>query len=191
MLRKQTSVIRNLSSVIYLLHSCCQGLYVRVPVLPWALVLLVAAIALTCQRPDARPRQPIAFSHRIHAGDNGMSCQYCHGGVRRAPAAGLPSERLCMGCHQLVASLKPEIVRLRGSFEKRERIAWLRVNDLPDFVYFNHTPHVDRGFACQRCHGEVQTMAEVHPAVPLASMSFCVECHRQNGGPVDCYTCHR
>ncbi len=144
-----------------------------------------------CGRPESGPRQPIAFSHQIHAGQNKIACQYCHGGVRRNTAAGIPSERLCMGCHKLVAANKPEIIRLRGMFEKQQSIAWLRVNDLPDFVYFNHYPHIARGIECTKCHGDIQTMSEVHSVVNLASMALCVDCHRQNGASVDCYTCHR
>lgn len=144
-----------------------------------------------CDRPDARPRQPIAFSHKIHAGQYQLDCQYCHGGVRRSPAAGIPSVRLCMGCHQLVAANRPEIVRLRGAFEKREPIRWMRINVIPDFVYFNHYPHIARGVRCQKCHGEVQTMSEVWPAIRLDNMAYCVGCHRDNNASVDCYTCHR
>ena len=157
-------------------------------------VILLACAALGaagCARPDASARQPIAFSHATHAGRNGIACQYCHGGVRRSPAAGIPSERLCMGCHQLVAANRPEIVKLRGMFQNNVQIEWLRINDIPDFVYFNHPPHIARGIPCRKCHGEIETMAETRPAINLASMAWCVECHRQNNGPVDCYTCHR
>jgi len=156
------------------------------------LILLVFCVAgIGCGSPESGPRQPIAFSHKIHAGQNKIACQYCHGGVRRTAAAGIPSERLCMGCHKLVAANKPEIIRLRGTFEKKEPIPWLRVNDLPDFVYFNHYPHIARGLACKKCHGDVETMTELHPVVNLADMAWCVDCHRQNQASVDCYTCHR
>jgi hypothetical protein len=144
-----------------------------------------------CERPDTTPRQPIAFSHKIHAGQYKMNCQYCHGGVRRSPAAGIPSMRLCMGCHQLVAANKPEIIKLRQAYENNQPVQWMKVNDIPDFVYFNHYPHVARGVQCSKCHGEIQTMAEVKPAVNLANMSWCVGCHRENQASVDCYTCHR
>jgi hypothetical protein len=155
------------------------------------LLLALAGFGFGCGSPESGPRQPIAFSHKTHAGQNKIACQYCHGGVRRGTAAGIPSERLCMGCHKLVAANKPEIIRLRGLFEKKEPIRWLRVNDIPDFVYFNHYPHIARGFECKKCHGDIQNMTEVHPAVNLANMSWCVDCHRQNKASVDCYTCHR
>ena len=144
-----------------------------------------------CNRPDTGARQPIAFSHKIHAGDNKIQCQYCHGGVRRGTAAGIPSERLCMGCHQLVAANRPEIIRLRDAFQKNQPIPWMRVNVIGDFVYFNHYPHVAKMIPCQKCNGEIQAMAEVRLAVNLADMAFCVDCHRQHAAPVDCYTCHR
>jgi len=158
-----------------------------------ALLLLAGTLLLLagCERPETGPRQPIAFSHRIHAGDNTMACQYCHGGVRRGAAAGIPSVRLCMGCHQLVAATKPEIVKLREAFQSRQTIRWMRVNVIGDFVYFNHYPHIARGVACQTCHGDIQNMREVQPAINLANMAFCVDCHRENSASVDCYTCHR
>lgn len=144
-----------------------------------------------CDRPDARPRQPIAFSHAIHAGQYKMNCQYCHGGVRRSAAAGIPSVRLCMGCHQLVAATRPGVAKIREAFETQQPIRWMRINVLPDFVYFNHYPHVAKGISCQKCHGEVQTMAEIWPRVRLDDMAFCVGCHRENNASVDCYICHR
>ena len=162
---------------------CAQSV---LPLIAGALVLLVG-----CERPATGPRQPIAFSHKIHAGDNKMACQYCHGGVRRGPAAGIPSVRLCMGCHQLVAATKPEIIKLRETFQRRQPIQWMRINVIGDFVYFNHYPHIARGVACQTCHGDIQDMPEVRPAVNLANMAFCVDCHRENSASVDCYTCHR
>ncbi len=158
---------------------------------PVLTLLAVSLAGIGCGGPESGPRQPFAFSHKIHAGQNKIACQYCHGGVRRTTAAGIPSERLCMGCHKLVAANKPEIIRLRETFEKKQQIAWLRVNDIPDFVYFNHYPHIARGFDCKKCHGDIAGMSEVHAAVNLASMSWCVDCHRQNNASVDCYTCHR
>jgi len=155
------------------------------------LVILCTVVLSGCNRPEARPRQPIAFSHTIHAGQYKMNCQYCHGGVRRSTAAGIPSVRLCMGCHQLVAANKPEVARIREAFEKQQPIRWMRINVLPDFVYFNHYPHVAKGITCQKCHGEVQTMSEIWPVVRLDDMAYCVGCHRENNASVDCYTCHR
>jgi len=165
----------------------CMKRFPRVPVH----LLIVMVFAAGCGNPEAGPRQPIAFSHKIHAGDYKIDCQYCHGGVRRTGAAGIPSERLCMGCHQLVAATKPEIVRLRASFEKNEGIQWLRINDIGDFVYFNHSPHIARGVECRKCHGDIQAMEEVRQVVKVSDMAWCVDCHRQNNASVDCYTCHR
>ncbi|MEW6512043.1 MAG: cytochrome c3 family protein [Bacteroidota bacterium] len=164
--------------------------------LGWRILAACSIVAVTtasagCSRPDTRPRQPIAFSHKIHAGDNAIACQYCHGGVRRGAAAGIPSVRLCMGCHQLAAANKPEVIKLRETFQQQRPIPWMRMNVIADFVYFNHFPHIAKGIPCAKCHGEVQTMQELRPAVNLADMPFCVECHRENSASVDCYTCHR
>ena len=161
----------------------------RLLLVPAVVALLLAAGG--CDRPETRPRQPLAFSHKVHAGDHAIACQYCHGGVRRGAAAGIPSVRLCMGCHQLVAATRPDIIRLREMAQAGEPVRWMRVNVVGDFVYFNHYPHVAQGVECRTCHGEIQTMAEVWPAVNLADMAFCVQCHRENAASVDCYTCHR
>ena len=164
---------------------------VHIPRALLPVLILCAGILSACDRPDVRPRQPVAFSHKIHAGLYKMNCQYCHGGVRRSPAAGIPSVRLCMGCHQLVAANRPEITKVREAFEKQQPIPWMRINVLPDFVYFNHYPHIAKGVPCQKCHGEIHTMNEVWPAVRLDNMAYCVSCHRENNASVDCYTCHR
>ena len=152
-------------------------------------VLMV--IAAGCARQETGPRQPIAFSHARHAGDFQIGCQYCHSGVRRGPSAYIPSVQTCMGCHQLVAANKPEIMRVRQAWEKKEPIPWMRVNQVADFVYFNHFPHIVKGIDCKTCHGDIASMEEVKPFVKLNNMTFCVDCHRENKASIDCYTCHR
>lgn len=154
-------------------------------------LLLALALAAMCGCKQAPAvGQPIAFSHKIHAGDYGIECLYCHSGARRSPVAGIPSVQLCMGCHQVVAVTRPEIAALRGYWEKKVPILWTRIVKEPDFVFFNHFPHVNRGIRCQECHGPVETMAEVYLHHSL-NMDRCVSCHRQEGGPIDCYACHR
>jgi hypothetical protein len=157
-------------------------------------ILLGAVLALVegCSQRPVEPRQPIAFSHRIHAGDYKIDCQYCHDGVRRpGAAAGVPSVQLCMGCHKLVSPTKPEVVKIRQAFETRQPIRWMRVVDLPDFVFFNHNPHIAKGITCQQCHGPVETMDEVRMVNNLNNMDTCVTCHRKNQASIDCYVCHR
>ncbi len=154
------------------------------------LLVGVVLAALSLRGQWIGPAQPIAFRHKIHAGDNKIDCLYCHSGARRSTIAGIPSEQLCMGCHKLVATMKPEIIRLRGYFERKEPIAWTRIVKEPDFVFFNHFPHINRGLRCQQCHGPVETMMETRLDHTL-NMNVCVACHRQLQAPIDCYTCHR
>lgn len=154
----------------------------------WLLVLLCAS---GCERAETGPRQPIAFSHAIHAGTYKINCQYCHSNARRGPNAYIPSVRTCMGCHQLVAATKPEVIKIREAWDAKQPIRWMRVNRVADFVYFNHAPHIARGIDCRHCHGDIASMSEVQPAVTLNNMTFCVDCHRENKASIDCYTCHR
>jgi len=107
------------------------------------------------------PEQPIAFSHKIHAGDNDIPCQYCHTEARRSPSAGVPSVNKCMGCHNEVATESPLIRQLSEYWENKEPIPWIKVHDLPDFVHFTHKRHVQAGIACQTCHGPVETMDKI------------------------------
>jgi len=144
-----------------------------------------------CVRQETGPRQPIAFSHARHAGEYRLHCQYCHSGVRRGPDAYIPSMQTCMGCHQLVAATKPEIIKVRSAWERKEPIEWMRVNKLAEFVFFNHRPHIARGVQCETCHGDVKTMEEVKPPFSVNNMTWCVDCHRENKASIDCQTCHR
>ena len=151
-------------------------------------VLLFAAIAWAAG--SLTPVQPINFSHKIHAGDNQLNCLYCHNGARRSTVAGIPSVQFCMGCHRMVAVSKPEIARVRGYFERKEPIPWTRIVKEPDFVFFNHSPHILKSIRCQECHGPVETMVQVRLDHSL-NMDICTGCHRQRRVSIDCYTCHR
>ena len=164
--------------------------FVKFTLSAWALVCLALLIA-GCENKNMAPRQPIAFSHKIHAGQFQMNCQYCHSGARRGKAAMVPSVQTCMGCHQLVAATKPEVMKIRAAWDAKQPIRWTKMNVLPDFVYFNHQPHILKNIPCQRCHGPVETMSEIVPPINLADMSFCVRCHRENNASIDCWTCHR
>jgi hypothetical protein len=155
------------------------------------LASLASLLLASCQRQETGPRQPIAFSHAKHAGEFQIACQYCHSGVRRGPHAYIPSVQTCMGCHQLVAATKPEIVKVREAWQSKQSIPWMKVNRVADFVYFNHYPHIAKGIDCKTCHGDIAAMEEVRPAIELNNMTFCVDCHRQNKASIDCYTCHR
>lgn len=178
------------------------------------------------------PAQPIAFSHRLHAGELQVSCLYCHFGAERSRHAGIPAASVCMNCHGFVTAplgavraedeqarqegrkprriVSPELQKLydalgldaglrRDPARPTAPIAWVRVHALPDFVTFDHRPHVQAGVACQQCHGPVETMDRVSQAQSL-SMGWCVNCHRQATGTeaagrrlapsIDCATCH-
>jgi hypothetical protein len=135
------------------------------------------------------PDQPINFSHKIHAGDRKMPCQYCHSSARRSPVAGIPPLNTCMGCHKVVATDKDSIKFLTEKFNKKEPIEWVKVNDLPDHVRFSHKPHVLGGVTCQTCHGPVETTGTAEQWAPL-QMGWCIGCHLEKKVSVDCNTCH-
>jgi mono/diheme cytochrome c family protein len=161
------------------------------------------------------PRQPILFSHLIHAGSFQIDCQYCHTDARRSEYAGLPSVERCLGCHKVIgAQDNPEIAKI-GQFAARgEPIPWVRVFKVPEFTHFPHKPHVRAGVACQSCHGPIEQMRVVgartgprllndlanlvglKPAPPPLTMGWCIDCHRsQNAArstqaPLDCIACH-
>jgi len=123
------------------------------------------------------PRQPIAFSHRIHAGDNKISCLYCHSSAEKSRVAGLPAASTCMNCHQKVIPDSPEVRKVALALKTGKPIEWVRVHRLPALASFNHSAHVNAGFACSHCHGPVETMERVRQENHL-SMGFCVTCHR-------------
>jgi hypothetical protein len=196
------------------------------------LVLQISALHLPGNQQGYEPVQPIAFSHRLHAGELQVPCLYCHSGAESSRHAGIPAASTCMNCHRFVTAplgtiraeeelakkegrkpvrvVSPEIQKLydalaldqtmqRDAKKTPTPIAWTKVHNLPDFVYFDHRPHVAAGVACQRCHGPVETMERVRQVQPL-TMGWCVNCHRtanQTGiagrsvnASVDCARCH-
>ena len=127
------------------------------------------------------PDQPVAFSHKLHAGDLKMDCQYCHFGADKGRHAGVPPTGLCLNCHSKVKTTSPEIKKLQKAVDSGENIQWVKVNHLADFAYFNHAQHVNvAGVSCQKCHGAVETM-EVYYQKEKLSMGWCINCHRDNG----------
>lgn len=123
------------------------------------------------------PTQPVEFSHALHAGQLEMDCRYCHTFVDRSSHANVPTSNVCMTCHSMVKSDDPALAGVRESYESGDPITWKRVHKTPDYVYFNHAAHVNRGISCAECHGKVQEMEVVEHAKSL-SMDFCLECHR-------------
>ncbi len=190
------------------------------------------AVHLPSNHQDYEPVQPIAFSHRLHAGELQVGCLYCHSNAERSRSAGVPSGAVCMNCHRFITApigavraaeedatragrkappvVSPELRKLYDAMGLNEGLqrepaatprplAWTRVHNLPDFVEFDHRPHVAAGVTCQTCHGPVETMERVRQISDL-SMGWCVNCHRSAtrtgiaGKPVrpsiDCSTCH-
>ncbi len=134
--------------------------------------------------------QPIQFDHRHHVADDGIACLYCHSGALRSASAGYPPSEICMGCHNQIWGRSPLIAEVRAKYFANQPLVWKRVNQLPDFVYFNHSIHIARGLDCTTCHGRIDQMAEVMRAETL-TMGFCLDCHRQLHARVSCTTCHR
>jgi hypothetical protein len=122
------------------------------------------------------PRQPVEYSHLLHAGELGLDCRFCHTTVETAAFAAVPPTPTCMNCHARIASESDKLLALRQSFSSGEPIRWVKVHDLPDYAYFDHRAHVGRGVGCVSCHGRVDTMEQV-TQVERLSMAWCLECH--------------
>jgi hypothetical protein len=143
-----------------------------------------------------QPEQPIHFPHDLHAGAMKIECQYCHSGAFKSKNASIPSLNVCMNCHKTIdrrhdqTEASPEIAKIYDAIgwdpktskydsTKAHPIQWVRVHNLPDFVYFNHSQHVKvQGLKCQTCHGPVETMKEVYQYSPL-TMKWCIQCHKR------------
>ncbi|MGB8064975.1 MAG: cytochrome c3 family protein [Candidatus Sulfotelmatobacter sp.] len=168
------------------------------------------AYALPGNQLGYEPAQPVAFSHRLHAGELQVQCLYCHSGAEKSRHAGIPAANVCMNCHRFVSAplgairaedelakkekreprrvVSPEIQKIYDALALNDKmrpdpakqttpIRWVKVHNLPDFVYFDHRPHVNAGVPCQKCHGPVETMERVRQVEDL-SMGWCVNCHR-------------
>lgn len=145
------------------------------------------------------PEQPIAFPHTVHVNDAELDCQFCHRTVSTEEAASVPAVAQCQFCHDFdritgTQSSSPtaeaEIAKLIGELGgKPSPVNWVRVHRLPDHVQFVHAPHIQQGFACSTCHGDIAQM-EVVEQVRNLKMRDCVDCHRNNNAPTDCTTCH-
>jgi formate-dependent nitrite reductase cytochrome c552 subunit len=124
-----------------------------------------------------QPIQPVPFSHAVHANQLGIDCRYCHNGVDKSWFSNIPAASTCMNCHSLVLKDDPRLQLVRDSFQSGQPIPWIQIHKVPDYVYFNHSVHVNRGISCVSCHGEINKMEEVYQSKPL-SMAFCLDCHR-------------
>jgi hypothetical protein len=182
-----------------------------------ALSLVVAVLVIigvvrffpTASNQGYAPEQPIPFSHKLHAGQNKIACLYCHSGAEKSRHATIPSLNVCMNCHTVVKTESPYIQKIKEAYSKGKPIEWIRVHELPDYVYFSHKRHVAKGVACETCHGNVKEMDRVEQKGAL-TMGWCMECHRGQTtprevlakvypgvknpkgpvAPVQCTTCH-
>lgn len=124
-----------------------------------------------------QPAQPVPFSHKIHAGQLGLDCRYCHSFVETAAHSNIPTAQVCMNCHSQVQKDNPKLAPLREAWATGKPVEWVQIHKTPDHVYFNHAVHVNRGVSCVSCHGRVDEMDVVAQDKSL-SMGFCLECHR-------------
>jgi hypothetical protein len=151
------------------------GLLSVVALVAWIVFTLMRSSWVTKQ--DEFVEQPIQFSHAHHVGGEGIDCRYCHTSVEKSSFAGIPPTKTCMNCHSVLFSDAPILEPVRASFRDDKPLTWIRVNDLPDFVYFNHQIHVKQGVGCATCHGPVDKMPLMYQARSL-QMEWCLDCHR-------------
>jgi hypothetical protein len=163
-----------------------------------AAALVLAAATLAQEKTPSRPEpslpqaaaeQPVAFSHRLHAEKAGLPCDFCHAGAAKGDAAGLPPTETCLTCHRAIKTDSPEVAKIKAAADARERIAWVPVYRVPDFVFFGHAPHMKAGLACAECHGPVATRDVLQKEIST-SMTVCVDCHKAKGARQDCAACH-
>jgi Cytochrome c7 and related cytochrome c/Class III cytochrome C family len=121
--------------------------------------------------------QPVPFSHAHHVGDVGIDCRYCHTSVETSGFANIPPTKTCMNCHTQIWNTSPTLEPVRESFRTDRSIPWTRVHDLPDFAYFNHSIHINKGVGCETCHGRIDTMPLTYQKATL-QMEWCLDCHR-------------
>jgi hypothetical protein len=181
-------------------------------------ILIGIAVTVYANFPTASnkgyaPEQPIPFSHKLHAGTHKIDCKYCHLGVEKSRHHTVPPVNVCMNCHSVVKTDSPWIQKIKEHYDTGKPIEWVRVHELPDFVFFNHKPHVGVGISCETCHGDVKGMERVYQASPL-TMGWCLDCHRgmttpphvintlrpdiknikdakgEQFAPINCSTCH-
>jgi hypothetical protein len=153
-------------------------------------ILMVIGLGFHWNFTGKKPVQPIAFSHQIHIQKVGLECTHCHIYADKSPKAGIPAVKICMDCHETVAVDKPGIKKLKGYWDRKEPIPWMKVHRQPWHIYFTHKRHIKAKIECTTCHGEVKAMTTVRKVRTL-EMGWCVNCHRAKNAPTDCLTCHK
>lgn len=124
-----------------------------------------------------QPKQPVPYSHKLHAGDLGLDCRYCHTGVEKSANAMVPPTATCMNCHAHVKTDSEALAPIRESWAKQEPMEWVRIHKIPDYAFFDHSVHITAGVGCSTCHGRIDQMPKVKQDQPL-SMGWCLDCHR-------------
>jgi cytochrome c7-like protein/class III cytochrome C family protein len=161
----------------------------------WGVGILCAGIVMGQGLPDtkvarAAPAQPIAYSHKVHAGDLKLACAQCHPVPGDGEAATLPPTAKCMACHETIKKDSPEIAKLAAAHAAGKALEWARVYLIPDYVSFSHRKHLaSEGVSCENCHGPVKEREVMRREKDL-SMGSCIECHRAKAASVDCTACH-
>jgi hypothetical protein len=150
-------------------------LLATIALLGWLLLLLMRSDFVTGA--NANVEQPVQFSHAHHVGGEGFDCRYCHTSVEQSSFANIPPTKTCMNCHSQIWLNATYLEPVRESFRSNRSIEWVRVHDLPDFVYFNHSIHVKKGVGCETCHGRIDQMAGIYQVNSL-QMEWCLNCHR-------------
>jgi len=176
--------------------------------LPITLFVAVASFTITYFASRAErdgigytPEQPINYSHKLHAGDMQIDCQYCHVAVEKSRHAMVPAVETCMNCHTVARKDRSEIIKLTQHYNSGKPIFWKRVHKVPDYAYFNHSVHVNKGIECESCHSEIKQMEKVGQMNSF-TMRNCLSCHRNaherlpdvesiENGPTNCFACHR
>ncbi len=143
----------------------------------YAVVLIYGVFSPENSAMGYAPVQPVPYSHALHVGELGIDCRYCHTSVETTAKANIPPTATCMNCHSHVRTESPKLELVRQSAKTGEPIPWIRVHDLPDFVYFNHAGHIQSGVGCVSCHGRIDRMETVTQVKPL-TMGWCLGCHR-------------
>jgi len=151
------------------------GTVLLIAVVTWAWAGVIRSPYVTEQ--DVVREQPVPFSHQHHVGGLGIDCRYCHISVEKSSFAGIPATQVCMNCHKQVWNDSPMLEPVRASLRDNRPLEWLRVNNTPDFVYFDHSIHIHKGVGCETCHGRLDRMPLTYKFASL-HMEWCLDCHR-------------
>lgn len=161
----------------------------RIPRIVTASVQTSVPASAATPAPLVGPVQPIPFSHKQHAGEMKLPCEFCHVPSRSGEALAIPRAAFCMQCHQTMAITDPGVQKLAGYAKSDSPIPWVRVYELPSFVSFSHKTHLAQGIPCQQCHGPVADRVQLFKETDI-SMAGCVNCHREKKANIECNTCH-